>query len=149
MKYCGGVITLASARLGGVDDPLGSLAEAALGLALGLPDGGGGDEVHERGVLRLPGRRGGRGIVGDPDGAPHLRDGRLGGGRGGRGLLPRRRTAADDATRGLPSGRSGGGGAHGEARGAGGGGGAGEAEVVSHWGVPGGAWGRHSFAARA
>lgn len=141
-EMVGGIITFASTRLSVVDDPLGGLAEAALGLALRLPDGRGSDEVHERGVLRLHGCGGRRSVVGDADGAAHLRDGRLGGGRGGRGrraLLTRRRTAADDAASGLSGGRSGGGGEHGATGGAGsggggGGGGAGEGEVAGHWG---------------
>lgn len=81
----GRIITFTGALLGGVDDPLGSLAEPALGLALGLPDRRGGNQVHERGILRLHGGGGGGGrVVGDAQGAPHLRDGRLRGGRGRR-----------------------------------------------------------------
>lgn len=132
----GGIITFASARLSGVDYPLGGLAEAALGLALRLADGRGRDEVHERGVLLLHGCGGRRSVVGDADGAAHLRHGRLGGRRGGRcrrALLTRRRAAADDAARGFPCGGSRGGGEHGETRSAGGGsGGAGDGEVAGH-----------------
>jgi len=131
-----GIITFASARLSVVDYPLGGLAEAALGLALRLPDGRGSDEVHERGVLRLHGCGGRRSIVGDAEGAAHLLDGRLGGGRGRRALPTRRRAAADDAARGFSGGRSGGGGDHGATGGAGsggGGGGAGEGEAAGHW----------------